>query len=64
MKRLQLDLGFIPGATIKVLQRSPLGSPVAYQVITTTIALRQEESSIIFWVLLGDDYRGANIAWL
>ena len=26
MKRRLLDLGFIPGATIKVLQRSPLGS--------------------------------------
>ena len=48
MKRRLLDLGFIPGATIKVLQRSPLGDPVAYQVSNTTIALRKEESSLIF----------------
>ncbi|EJS11185.1 FeoA family protein [Bacillus mycoides] len=57
MKRRLLDLGFFPGATIKVLQRSPLGDPVAYQVSNTTIALRSEESSLIFGVLIGDDFR-------
>ncbi|MDA1507788.1 FeoA family protein [Bacillus cereus group sp. TH36-2LC] len=57
MKRRLLDLGFIPGATIKALQRSPLGDPVAYQVSNTTIALRKEESSLIFGVLIGDDFR-------
>ena len=57
MKRRLLDLGFIPGATIKVLQRSLLGDPVAYQVSNTTIALRKEESSLIFGVLIGDDFR-------
>ncbi|HDR8185554.1 TPA: ferrous iron transport protein A [Bacillus thuringiensis] len=57
MKRRLLDLGFIPGAIIKVLQRSPLGDPVAYQVSNTTIALRKEESSLIFGVLIGDDFR-------
>ena len=56
MKRRLLDLGFIR-ATIKVLQRSPLGDPVAYQVSNTTIALRKEESSLIFGVLIGDDFR-------
>lgn len=55
MKRRLLDLGFIPGATIKVLQRSPLGDPIAYQVSNTTIALRSEESSLIFGRLIGDD---------
>ncbi|WP_270342017.1 FeoA family protein [Bacillus mobilis] len=57
MKRRLLDLGFIPGARIKVLQRSPLGDPVAYQVSNTTIALRKEESSLIFGVSIGDDFR-------
>ncbi|PEY32867.1 ferrous iron transport protein A [Bacillus cereus] len=55
MKRRLLDLGFIPGATIKVLQKSPLGDPIAYQVSNTTIALRSEESSLIFGRLIGDD---------
>ncbi|WP_020061546.1 FeoA family protein [Bacillus sp. 123MFChir2] len=55
MKRRLLDLGFIPGATIKVLQKSPLGDPTAYQVSNTTIALRNEESSLILGNLIGDD---------
>ncbi|MBY0595025.1 FeoA family protein [Bacillus bingmayongensis] len=55
MKRRLLDLGFIPGAIIKVLQKSPLGDPIAYQVSNTTIALRSEESSLIFGRLIGDD---------
>ena len=46
MKRRLLDLGFIPGATIKVLQRSPLGDPVAYQVSNTTIALRKKKAPL------------------
>lgn len=54
MKRRLLDLGFIPGATVKVLQKSPLGDPVAYQVSNTTIALRKEESSQIFGRRLGE----------
>ncbi|PEA54693.1 ferrous iron transport protein A [Bacillus pseudomycoides] len=57
MKRRLLDLGFIPGATIKVLQKSPLGDPTAYQVSNTTIALRNEESSLILGNLIGDDSR-------
>ena len=52
-----IRFGIYPGATIKVLQRSPLGDPVAYQVSNTTIALRKEESSLIFGVLIGDDFR-------
>ncbi|MGG2067129.1 FeoA family protein [Bacillus sp. S14(2024)] len=55
MKRRLLDLGFIPGATIKVLQKSPLGDPIAYQVSNTTIALRNEESSQIIGTLIGDE---------
>ncbi|MCL9635817.1 FeoA family protein [Priestia aryabhattai] len=55
LKRRLLDLGFIPGAIIKVLQKSPLGDPVAYQVSHTTIGLRKEESSKIFVKKVGDN---------
>lgn len=48
MRRRLLDLGFIKEAEILVLQKSPLGDPVAYRVSNTTIALREEESSQIF----------------
>lgn len=48
MRRRLLDLGFVPGSTIEVVQKSPLGDPVAFKVFDTQIALRKEESSLIF----------------
>lgn len=48
MRRRLLDLGFVQGATVEVLQKSPLGDPTAYSVSNTTIALRKAESSKIF----------------
>ncbi|ANB56548.1 feoA domain protein [Anoxybacillus sp. B7M1] len=48
MKRRLLDLGFVPGNEVLVLQKSPLGDPTAYRVSHTTIALRNEESSNIY----------------
>jgi ferrous iron transport protein A len=48
MKRRLLDLGFVPGCEVTVLQKSPLGDPTAYRVCNTTIALRKEESDHIY----------------
>ena len=56
MKRRLLDLGFIPAQQLKYYNVAHL-DPVAYQVSNTTIALRKEESSLIFGVLIGDDFR-------
>ena len=53
MRRRLLDLGFVPGNTIEVLQRSPLGDPIAFRVNNTIIALRKEESSLIWGEKLG-----------
>ncbi|MEH6947280.1 FeoA family protein, partial [Bacillus sp. JJ634] len=39
-----LDLGFVPGAVVEVLRKSPLGDPIAFRVSQTSIALRKEES--------------------
>lgn len=55
MRRRLLDLGFIPGAIIEVGHKSPLGDPVAYYVSGTTIALREEESSQILGICMGDE---------
>lgn len=41
-RRRILDLGLIPTTTIKVLQKSPLGDPVAYLIRGSVIALREE----------------------
>ena len=37
-----MDLGLIPHTTLKVLQKSPLGDPIAYFIRGTVIALRSE----------------------
>jgi ferrous iron transport protein A len=44
MRRRLLDLGFVPGAIVEVLRKSPLGDPIAFRVSQTTIALSKEES--------------------
>lgn len=53
LRRRLLDLGFVAGNTVEVLRRSPLGDPTAYRVSNTTIALRREESDLIYGVLIG-----------
>jgi len=52
MRRRLLDLGFVPGAIVEVLRKSPLGDPVAYRVSSTSIALRKEESQSILGELV------------
>lgn len=47
MRRRLLDLGFVKGAIVEVVRKSPLGDPIAFRVSQTTIALRKEESSKI-----------------
>jgi len=53
IRRRLLDLGFVKGAEVLVLQRSPLGDPAAFRVSGTTVALRNEESSKILGEVLG-----------
>lgn len=55
MRRRLLDLGFVPSAEVKVLQKSPLGDPIAFWVSHTIIALRKEESSKIYGELVRNE---------
>ena len=48
IRRRLLDLGFVPGAIVKTVQKSPLKDPIAFRVSHTTIALRKDESDHIF----------------
>ncbi|MGG3560697.1 ferrous iron transport protein A [Neobacillus rhizosphaerae] len=54
MRRRLLDLGFVNGALVEVVRKSPLGDPIAFRVSQTTIALRKEESSKIEGELITD----------
>lgn len=47
LRRRLLDLGLIKGTNIKVVLKSPMGNPIAYEVRGTTIALRKEDSKFI-----------------
>lgn len=55
LRRRLLDLGFVPHNIVSVLQRSPLGDPIAFRVNNTTIALRKEESSLIYGEYTGGE---------
>ena len=55
MRRRLLDLGFVPSAEVKVIQKSPLGDPIAFWVSHTIIALRKEESSKIHGELVRNE---------
>lgn len=46
-RRRLLDLGLIPGTTVKAVLKSPLGDPTAYKIRGTIIALRSEETELI-----------------
>ncbi|MCT4509373.1 MAG: FeoA domain-containing protein [Tepidibacter sp.] len=43
-RRRMLDLGIIPGASIEVIRKSPLGEPKLYKIKGALIALRKEET--------------------
>ncbi|WP_066062502.1 FeoA family protein [Neobacillus soli] len=55
MRRRLLDLGFVSGAMVEVVRKSPLGDPIAFRVSQTTIALRKEESSRIEGELVSNE---------
>lgn len=43
-RRRMMDLGFVPGCSVAVLQESPWGDPVAYAVCGAVIALRRADA--------------------
>ena len=47
IRRRLLDLGLIEDTVIEVLQKSPLGDPIAYSIRGAVIALRSEITSKI-----------------
>ena len=47
-----LELGFIPGTIVRAVQISPLGDPVAYEVLDTVIALRRCDARCVHITVL------------
>ena len=46
-RRRLLDLGLIPGIEVRAVMMSPLGSPMAYEIRGSIIALRLDDASKI-----------------
>lgn len=47
MRRRLRDLGFVPGARVECLGRSPLGDPAAYRVRGMVVALRRQDARLV-----------------
>lgn len=45
LKTRLMDLGFVPGTRVEVLFAAPSGSPRAYGLLHTVIALRQQDAA-------------------
>ena len=54
MRRRLRDLGFIEGAPVRCLGRSPGGDPAAYAVFGAVLALRDADSEQILVIKEGD----------
>jgi ferrous iron transport protein A len=46
-RRRLLDLGLLPGTEVTAVMRSPLGTPMAYDIRGSILALRPEDASKI-----------------
>ena len=47
LRRQLRDLGFVPGAQVECLGKSPLGDPAAYRVRGAVVALRRRDAQLI-----------------
>lgn len=47
LRRRLRDLGFVPGAQVECLGKSPLGDPAAYRVRGAVVALRRRDAQRI-----------------
>lgn len=46
-RRLE-DLGFVPGTSVEVLRRAPLGDPLMYRVCDYDLCLRRAQAARVF----------------
>ena len=42
-----MEMGFVPGAAVKVLRRAPFGGPIQYRVHSGSISMRFAEAACI-----------------
>ena len=42
------EMGLLPGATVRMIRRAPLGCPIEFEVAGARLALRQADAAQIF----------------
>jgi len=47
-RRRLMDLGFVPGTTIRAELHSASGDPVGYRILGTTVGIRRQQADLIF----------------
>ena len=47
IKRRMMELGLLPGASIKVIKTAPLGDPIEVSVKSTTFSIRKRDAKNI-----------------
>lgn len=46
-RRRILDMGMVPGVTIEVIRKAPLGDPIEFKVKNYNLSLRKTEAKLI-----------------
>ncbi len=47
MHRRLLDLGFVPGAAVECVGKSPCGDPLAYRIRSAVVAIRAADGRLV-----------------
>lgn len=47
LRRRLLELGLVPGVSVKLLRRAPLGDPLVVQVRGYDLSLRRDEAALV-----------------
>lgn len=55
IRRRLLDLGLVPGTEVRMVRRSPLGSPTAFLIRGAIIALRDDDAAMVRVKLSGKE---------
>jgi Fe2+ transport system protein FeoA len=50
MKKKLLAVGFVKGSTLRVVRKTPLGSPIEIELMGTRFCLRKTEAQCVFVV--------------
>ena len=64
MRRHLMDLGFTPGAGVCPLYSAPSGSPTAYRIRGSTIALRRSDAACVLVTLLPEQRTVGCVKWV